>query len=258
MVVRYTKEKHLDWCDLENMGITHYGFHPDVLPRGNIRFDIFHLRSAITKMLMEYLRRFIQKQSHEMIQQFSKLMLSFWGDFHVSVWRLNKKNSSFNGNEILLFIRNIPKILLFLKEKFRSDPDINAICDGLSAWAEVTQFLNIVEYESVEHFESSIKKYEEDVKIFYAAGKTSYLSSKTEGDIETFYSHTLRFYMIQFAQTTFEKHKLGLGIFTMQGFERRNKESKNTFRRFTNKKGNTLLSNLKRLWDLFYYENVAV
>ena len=91
VVVRYTKEKHLDWCDLENKGITHYGFHPDRLPRDNIRFDIFHLRSAITKLLMEYLRRFIQKQSHKMIQKFSKLMLSFWGDFHVSVWRLNKK-----------------------------------------------------------------------------------------------------------------------------------------------------------------------
>ena len=102
------------------------------------------------------------------------------------------------------------------------------------------------------------KKYEEDVKKFYAAGKTSFLSSKTEGDIDTFYSNTIRFYMLQIAQTAFEKHKLGLGIFTMQGFERRNKESKNTFRRFTNKKGNTLLSNLKRLWDFFYYKNVAV
>ena len=207
---------------------------------------------------MEYLRRFIQKQSHEMIQQFSKLLLTFWGAFHVSVWRLNKKISSFNGNEIVLFIRNIPKIISFLKENFRPDPDLDAICDGLSAWADITPFLNHVTYESVDHFEASIKKYEEDVKKFYAAGKTSFLFAKTEGDIETFYSHTLRFYMLQIARTTFEKHKLGLGIFTMQGFERRNKESKNTFRRFTNKKGNTLLSNLKRLWDLFYYENVAV
>ena len=107
-----------------------------------------------------------------------------------------------------------------MKENFRSDPDVNAICDGLYAWAEISQFLHIVEYDSVDHFEASIKKYEDDLKKFYDVGKTSFLSSKTEGDIETCYCHTLRFYMLQIAQTTFEKHKLGLGIFTMQGFER--------------------------------------
>ena len=119
-----------------------------------------------------------------------------------------KQKKPFNGNDVLTFIRNIPKILAFLKENFRSDPDLNAICDGLSAWVEITQFLNIVEYDSVDHFEASIKKYEEDVKKLYEAGKTSFLSSKTKGDIETCYCHTLRVYMLQIAQTTFEKHKL--------------------------------------------------
>ena len=64
--------------------------------------------------------------------------------------------------------------------------------------------------------------------------------------------------MLKFAKQTWDKHRLGLGIYTMQGFKQRNKESKNTFRRFTNKKGSYILSNLKRLWDLFYYEHVGV
>mmetsp|Transcript_23467 Transcript_23467/g.34113 ORF Transcript_23467/g.34113 Transcript_23467/m.34113 type:complete len:425 (-) Transcript_23467:41-1315(-) len=37
----------------------------------------------------------------------------------------------------------------------------------------------------------------------------------------------------------------------MQGYERRNKESKNTLKRFTNHKGNILVQNMKRLWDIF-------
>ena len=37
----------------------------------------------------------------------------------------------------------------------------------------------------------------------------------------------------------------------MQGFEARNKESKNTLRRFSNGRGNFVITNLKRLWDVF-------
>ena len=48
-----------------------------------------------------------------------------------------------------------------------------------------------------------------------------------------------------------EEHGLGLGIYTMQGFERRNKESKNVMNRFSNGVGNIVVSNLKRLWDVF-------
>ena len=51
------------------------------------------------------------------------------------------------------------------------------------------------------------------------------------------------------------KFKFGAGIFTMQGYKRRNKESKNTLRRFNNNKGNIIIGNMKRLWDLFYYEH---
>ena len=78
------------------------------------------------------------------------------------------------------------------------------------------------------------------------------------GDDETFYLHVLRFYLPQIAKKTMEDHGIGLGIFSMQGFERRNKESKNTLRRFSNRKGNVLLNNLRRLYDVFFYEQTGV
>ena len=64
--------------------------------------------------------------------------------------------------------------------------------------------------------------------------------------------------MPNIARHTFSKHELGLGVFTMQGFERRNKESNNTFRRFNNKKGNIVVPNMKRMWDIFAYGQTAV
>ena len=48
------------------------------------------------------------------------------------------------------------------------------------------------------------------------------------------------------------KDGVGVGIFSMQGFERRNKESKNTLKRFCNHRGNIVVPNLKRLWDIFH------
>ena len=47
---------------------------------------------------------------------------------------------------------------------------------------------------------------------------------------------------------TLNRHKMGLGIFTMQGFERRNKESKNTLRKFCNMKWDYLSQNLRGLY----------
>lgn len=55
---------------------------------------------------------------------------------------------------------------------------------------------------------------------------------------ETFYLHVLRFYLPVIAEYTWDNYRLGLGVYTMQGFECRNKESKKDLRRLTNKRGN--------------------
>ena len=67
----------------------------------------------------------------------------------------------------------------------------------------------------------------------------------------------LRFYLPKLMKRLYENHGVGLGICTMQGFERRNKESKNTMRRFFNGKGNILMTNMKRLWSVFFYSKNA-
>ena len=51
------------------------------------------------------------------------------------------------------------------------------------------------------------------------------LGSKSVGNDESCYMHVIRFYMPKIAWETYQKHKCGIGIFTMQGCERRNKES---------------------------------
>lgn len=50
---------------------------------------------------------------------------------------------------------------------------------------------------------------------------------------------------------TYNRHGTGVGIFNMQGFERRNKENKNILRRFSNHKGNLCVNNIKRVCNIF-------
>ena len=64
------------------------------------------------------------------------------------------------------------------------------------------------------------------------------------GDRETFYTHAL-FYQVGFAKSLYSKYKTGLGTFIMQGFEHRNKQSKNVYDNHTNGKGNICVQGLK-------------
>ena len=76
--------------------------------------------------------------------------------------------------------------------------------------------------------------FENGVKKLYSIGSTTFLTKNVVGDDETFYYHCLRYYMPRISRDIWTKHKVGIGVFTMQGFERRNKESKNVLKRFSN------------------------
>ena len=78
---RYDLDYHRAWIDQNNSGISHFGMDPSHLRRDLICFDVFQLRSAITKKLMLYLREFILKQSCDLMDRFyNKVLNKFWGE----------------------------------------------------------------------------------------------------------------------------------------------------------------------------------
>jgi hypothetical protein len=95
-----------------------------------------------------------------------------------------------------------------------------------------------------------MENFEAELHQFYLCGKDTYHA----GGEESFYFHCLRFYLPKIATITLNRHKLGLGIFTMQGFERRNKESKNMIKKATTLNRNSpsiMVNNVKRLLHVF-------
>ena len=97
--------------------------------------------------------------------------------------------------------------------------------------------------------------FESNVKKIYEEGKLTILTRNPlkVGNNKTFYLHCLRFYVPQIMKITYEEQILGVGIFTIQGLQQCNKELENSMKIFSNNKVNIIVSNLKRLYDVFIH-----
>lgn len=92
-----------------------------------------------------------------------------------------------------------------------------------------------------------------NVNEFIRCDKHTFLTQDKTGDGETFYTHALKCYIPTFVKVIWNCYKCGYGIFTMQGFEHRNKESKFLLVNFSNQKGNVAVNNVDRLQDAYTY-----
>jgi DNA-directed RNA polymerase subunit M/transcription elongation factor TFIIS len=193
---RYTKKSHLDWCDKHNKGVTHFGVHPDLLPRSEIRFDTFHLKCSITRRLMESLRILLDEQSDDIRKQFLREVLSkFWNEFHLLVWKTGRKFSSFQGNELALFVANIELINQFLQTNLVPTSSVTSILQGLNLWVVLFSFLGKSRIDTGMDYLNEVDKYEKNATSFYKAGKRTYLAKGgIEGEDESCYMHVMRFW----------------------------------------------------------------
>ena len=163
-----------------------------------------------------------------------------------------KKISSFVGSEVKAFIEHTSLITAFLVDNCAANEHLTNLIQGLTLWPSLNEFLKITKLQQgdKDNYLENLKKFEDELKLFYSAGGKSFLTQGTiVGDDETFYMHCLRCYIPQIARTTYDRHHLGVGIFTMQGYERRNKESKKIFALYNNKRSDILTQQLHRLYN---------
>ena len=128
----------------------------------------------------------------------------------------------------------------------------------LRKWQAITKVLSTTLIKNKKEYEEvTLKDLAVNIKDFKTAAKQTIYTANTGDDPDAknknFYCHVLTKYMILIAKETLKKYKLGTGIYSMQGFERRNKESKNCAQRFCSYKKNVCVSIILRLFDLFYY-----
>ena len=108
-----------------------------------------------------------------------------------------------------------------------------------------------MEYSSA--YLNDLNHFKNNVRLLFKYGKDTFLADVNV----TFYFHCIRLYFPQLADLTFKRHKLGIRTFNVQGFERRNKESKNSINRFATlyrKSDKSMVNNVRRLLNVFLHE----
>ena len=248
------------WMQYNNKGVSHFGLHPSLLPLSSIRVDVFHMGCSIGKRLISYLRSFVERQGPKLESKLFKILKTVWSAGVLCLWQVKKKFSQLLGIEIHAFVLKCPEIATFLRSKesgLRQTRKVVALAKSLDIWYVVEKHLKRgrVDENEVQSFPLEIAKFKKNIDLFYECGSDSFLTNEEVGDDETYYLHALKFYIPSHASKTWTDHKCGIGVFTMQGFERRNKESKNIRRRFNNMRNQMLAQILKRLWDSYFYND---
>ena len=258
---KYDKPEHNDWIDVNNLGISHFGLHPNLLPRHKILFDTMHCKMSITRRLLNYTRSFLNRAmfNTQTQREFCDLLSEFWNDHNCLSWIMGGSFQRLIGTELFKFVDNVEKVTNFMKDHIMQSDILDFLCNGLLLWKDICPMMSVLKYENDEDFNNKLCNFEAKLKEFYIAGTRTFLTKNPSdvGNDETFYCHVLRFYLPQIMKQLYQDHRVGLGICTMQGFERRNKESKNTMRRFFNGRGNIILTNMKRLWTVFFFSKNA-
>jgi hypothetical protein len=171
-----------------------------------------HLKMAIRRRFMTYLRSFILMRSSHQIKLFSEdVLLSFWGKFHVYCWNTKLNFSKFEGTELSLFVDNTGLIKDFVEKTFIPTTEIKTFIKALCLLPEIFKFMKITYVPDMVAYESSLEQFESNLKLLYKYGDSTFLKD----DDKPFYFHCMRYYLPNIARETFDKHKLGLGIFTM-------------------------------------------
>ena len=182
-----------------------------------------------------------------------------------------KKFDCFTGAELGLFTKNAGALADWMVENNISNDgslEFTSLCTALRCWTRIDAFLTIAVVQPSDNvtvnssvlydgaYFNSMRYFEEDIETFYKAGKNCFLlgnSGRSEYAGETVYLHTLRFHTPRLMRKIWKKHGLPIGCFNMQGFERRNQESKRIFRTHYNKKMHKCcLQILQRLLEAFH------
>ena len=117
--VIYDEKLHRDWVKNENNGVSHMGCLPAEYYISNIRFDVFHGTSNVTKSLLRYLRK-IMEGNGEQVKSFSLFLstLPDWGPYKIDPWITGGALCHLKGRHTKVFAEKIELVIQKLNEIF--------------------------------------------------------------------------------------------------------------------------------------------
>ena len=249
------------------MGISHFGVIPMDYNIDSIRLDIFHGRGNVYKVIIKYVRTLLSG-NWTAITLFTNMLSKWneWDGYVIITWILGKPMNNLRGAHTLEFADRTDKVCHVFRSLIK-DSRVTALWESLKCFHVMCEILSLIfidDYKdlkelflasNVDSISSSkneiakavIELYKTKADQFYTHALASFMSQETSGDRETFHLHALRHYMPTFMKRTYERHKMNVGIFTMEGFEYKNYSSKHAIREHSNRRGNVCMQSLKYL-----------
>ena len=210
-----------------------FGLCPTSLLHSLIAFDNLHCRLSIVRSMWSYVRECMHACSFDIQEKFVKTLRLQLGEYYVTCYERDKNLSAMHGEQIEQFLILIPKIADFLKSELEQTRKVKALLKLLHYHPLLDSFVRISIVKDKDKYERGIVAFKNNLVLCQEAASETILINHTIGDNESFYSHALFCYYPQLIDQLWKSYDVGIGIFTLQDFERRNKESKNAARRFT-------------------------
>ena len=156
----HTEKTHRDWCDKSNLGITHFGMSPDKFNIESVYFDIFHLRSAMTRKLLQHFRNLIEPFEFDTCEPTFKCFDKLWeSDCCSSHFTNNNTLSRIQGKQVKAWIKDMDAFLALITLSFDQDDKMKAFIAACKLLPKIAEFLNIVKI--VENKDDCMKKLDE-------------------------------------------------------------------------------------------------
>jgi len=68
------KDKHCNWYDKHNFGVTYFGIHPKLLPLSSIEFNGLHCRLSIVRKIIGYLCKYLEHYGYKIQDAFAEIL----------------------------------------------------------------------------------------------------------------------------------------------------------------------------------------
>ena len=282
----YDYGAHKEWCSRYNSGVCHINSVTPDYKISSFRPDVFHGRSGVVKLMVKYVRKLVEGNSRNLTVFGSYLRnLKYWDSYVVDPWEANDSLQRLKGKHTKEFVQKTSEIVVLLKRlmpgsriddfarcmvSFQSlynilsmvfideyDTAIGVLKGGSQTTQQLASTINR-DSSKTDIFQAILSKYKQEAQILYDSGHKTFMTRTVRGDRETFYLHTIRNYIPHFLKLTYERHQVGVAIFSMEAFEYKNFTSKRVVLHRTNRKGNICMQSL-RILQLYFkvsYHNV--
>jgi len=173
----------------------------------------------IVKQILKYLESMLSKYTEELKDKFIACINTFLTDKQISIWKLGGRINKYLGDELKTWGKNFATIAEWIETEnlHTNSNDWTNMSEALKLWPDIQSFMLKAKID--ENYPEEITEFERNVKALYDHGGPTFMVGG-DGELgrwETSYLHILRFNLGELAKITYDRHKLDIGIFTLQG-----------------------------------------